>query len=118
MVINLASLPQETIDKYDLIKLSQDGKVYTEIQKGMYGLPQAGILANELLQHNRAKDGYRPTTHTHGLWIHDTRPISFSLVVDDFGVKYIGREHAEHLMACIRKIITFPATGMDVLTVV
>jgi alpha-D-ribose 1-methylphosphonate 5-triphosphate synthase subunit PhnI len=23
--------------------------------------------------------------------------------VDDFGVKYVGREHAEHLMACIRK---------------
>jgi hypothetical protein len=27
-VINLSSLPQETIDKYDLIELSQDGKVY------------------------------------------------------------------------------------------
>jgi hypothetical protein len=58
MVINLSSLPQETIDKYDLIELSQDGKVYIEIQKGMYGLPQAGILANELLQRNLAKDGY------------------------------------------------------------
>jgi hypothetical protein len=69
----------------------------------MYGLPQAGILTNELLQRNLAKDGYLPTTHTHGLWTHDTRPISFSLVVDDFGVKYVSREHAEHLMACIRK---------------
>jgi hypothetical protein len=118
MVINLASLPQETIDKYNLIELSQDGKVYIKIQKGMYNLPQAGILTNELLQRNLAKDGYRPTTHTHGLWTHDTPPISFSLVVDDFGVKYAGREHAEHLMACIRKIITFPATGMEVLTVV
>jgi hypothetical protein len=52
MVINCLSLPQETIDKYNLIKLSQDGKVYIEIQKGMYGLPQASILANELLQRN------------------------------------------------------------------
>jgi hypothetical protein len=60
----------------------------------MYGLPQAGILANELLQRNLAKDGYRLTQHTHGLWTHDTRPISFSLVVDDFGVTYVGREHA------------------------
>jgi hypothetical protein len=67
----------------------------------MYGLPQAGILANELLQRNLAKDGYRSTHNTHGLWTHDTCPISFSLVVDDFGVKYVGREHAEHLMACI-----------------
>jgi hypothetical protein len=46
MVINLSSLPQETIDKYDLLNLAQDGKVNIEIQKGMYGLPQAGILAN------------------------------------------------------------------------
>jgi hypothetical protein len=102
MVFNLSSLPQETIEKYDLIELSQDGKVYIEIQKGMYGLPQADILANELLQRNLAKDGYRPTPHTHGLWTHDTRPI-FSLVVDDFGVKYVGREHADHLMTCIKK---------------
>jgi hypothetical protein len=103
MVINLASLPQETIGKYDLNELAQDGKVYIEIQKGMYSLPQSGILANELLQRNLAKDGYRPTTHTHGLWTHDTCPISFLLVVDDFGVKYVGREHTEHLMTCIKK---------------
>jgi hypothetical protein len=94
MVINLSLLPQEMIDKYDLIELSQDGKVYIEIQKGMYGLPQAGILTNKLLHRNLAKDGYRPTHHTHGLWTYDTRPISFSLVVDDFGLEYIGREHA------------------------
>jgi hypothetical protein len=68
----------------------------------MYGLPQAGILTNELLHRNLANDGYRPTQHTHGLWKHDTRPISFSLVVDYFAVKYVGREHAEHLMACIK----------------
>jgi hypothetical protein len=103
MVINMLSLPQETIDKYDSIELAQDGKVYREIQKGMYGLPQAGILANELLQRNLAKDGYRPTPYTHGLWKHDTCPISLSLVVDDFGVKYVGSEHAEHLMECIKK---------------
>jgi hypothetical protein len=61
MVINLSSLPQETIDKYDLLNLAQDGKVYIEIQKGMHELPQAGILDNKLLQRNLAKDGYRPT---------------------------------------------------------
>jgi hypothetical protein len=73
MAINLSSLPHETIEKYDLNDLAQDGKVYIEIQKVMYGLPQASILANELLQRNLAKDGYRTTTHTHGLWTHDTR---------------------------------------------
>jgi hypothetical protein len=74
-VINLALLPQETIGTYDLSEPAQDGKVYIKIQKGMYGLPQAGFLANELLQRNLTQDGYRPATHTHGLWTHDTRPI-------------------------------------------
>jgi hypothetical protein len=83
MVINLSSLPQETIEKYDFIELSHDGKVYIEIQKGMYGLPHAGILSNELLQRNLAKDGYQPTQHTHGLWTHDTCPISFLLLLFD-----------------------------------
>jgi hypothetical protein len=35
--------------------------------------------------------------------MHDTFPISFSFVVDDFRVKYVGREHAEHLVTCIKK---------------
>jgi hypothetical protein len=35
------------------------------------------------------------------LWPHDIRPLKFPLVVDDFGVMYVGREHAEHLMAAL-----------------
>jgi hypothetical protein len=26
-----------------------------------------------------------------------TRPVQFALVVDDFGMKYVGKEHAQHL---------------------
>jgi hypothetical protein len=53
----------------------------------------------------QSSQGWLPTdaTHTHGLWKDYTRPISFSLVVDDFGVKYVGREQAEHLMECMKK---------------
>jgi hypothetical protein len=50
MVVLMASLTQEVIDEYGLNDLAVDGKVYIEIQKGMYGLAQAGIIANELLQ--------------------------------------------------------------------
>jgi hypothetical protein len=89
MVINIYSLPQKIIDKYGLLELAHGGCVYIEIQKGMYDLPQAGILANKLLQ--RRLDGYRPTEHTHRLWKHKTR------------INYIGRDNAEHLMASIKK---------------
>ena len=32
-----------------------------------------------------------------------TRPINFTLVVDDFGVKYTEDEHAQHLITTYRK---------------
>jgi len=35
--------------------------------------------------------------------LHKPCPIQFSLVVDDFGVKYVGKENAEHLLNTIRK---------------
>jgi hypothetical protein len=63
----------------------------------MYGLKQAGLLANQLLQTRLAPFGYHPARHTPGIWLHKTRPISFTLVVDDFTVKYVGKQHAEHL---------------------
>jgi hypothetical protein len=41
-----------------------------------------------------------------GLWRHATRPITFSLVVDDFGIKYVGKEHADHLIKCLKEKYT------------
>jgi hypothetical protein len=68
--------------------------MYIEVQKGMYGLPQAGILANQLLARRLAIQGYHQTKSTPGLWRHATRPIQFTLVVDNFGVQYVGKEYA------------------------
>jgi hypothetical protein len=71
--------------------------VYIEIRKGMYGLKQERLLANQLLQTRLSPFGYFPARHTPGIWLHKTRPISFTLIVDDFAVKYVGKQHAEHL---------------------
>jgi hypothetical protein len=93
----LSRFPEEIIQKYNLKALAVDGWVFIEIRKGMYGLEQAGILANQLLQTRLAPFGYCPARHTPGLWLQKTRPISFTLVGDDFAVKYVGKQHAEHL---------------------
>ena len=69
----------------------------------MYGLKQAGVLANKKLEKLLNKDDYFKTTHTPGLWTHCTRPITFTLCVDDFGVKYVGQQHAEHLIKTLKK---------------
>jgi hypothetical protein len=36
-----------------------------------------------------------------GIWIHNTKPTSFSLVVDDFAVKYVADADAHHLRNAI-----------------
>jgi hypothetical protein len=97
MKLLLSRFPNEIIQKYNLNALAVDGWVHIEIRKGMYGLKQAGLLANQLLQTRLAPFGYYPARHTPRLWLHKTQPISFTLIVDDFAVKYVGKKHAEHL---------------------
>eukprot|EP00804_Cyclotella_cryptica_P006014 CCRYP_000255-RA/>CCRYP_000255-RA protein AED:0.25 eAED:0.25 QI:0/0/0/1/1/1/2/0/796 len=80
-------IPQEIKDKYKLDTFNEDGWIYVRIDLGMYGLPQAGILANKLLEKRLAKAGYYQCQHTPGLWRHVWRPITFCLVVDDFASK-------------------------------
>ena len=69
----------------------------------MYGLPQAGIIANELLEKRLNNKGYFQSKLVPGLWTHHTRPISFTLVVDDFGVKYTREMDVHHLMSALKK---------------
>jgi hypothetical protein len=97
MKMLISRFPEEIIQKYNLNALAVDGWVYIEILKGMYGLKQAGLLVNQLLQTRLAPLGNYPARHTPGLWLHKAGPISFTLVVDDFAVKYVGKQHAEHL---------------------
>jgi hypothetical protein len=97
MKMLLSRFQEEIIQKYNLNDLAVDGWVYIEIRKGMYGLKHAGLLVNQLLQTRLEPFGYYPALHTPGLWLHKTWPISFTLVVDDFAVKYVGKQHAEHL---------------------
>ena len=101
MFIPINSIPQEIIMHYKLRDIVHNGKVYMEICRGMYGLPQAGILAEKQLICFLSSYGYAPVCHTLGLWRHTWRPISFCLVVDDFSVKFIGKEHANHLIQCL-----------------
>jgi hypothetical protein len=84
-----------------LLPLVYYGHVYIEVQKVMYGLPQAGILANQLIAHRLAIHGCHQTKFTPGLWRHVTRPIQYTLVVDDFGVQYVGTEQVHHLIAAL-----------------
>ena len=72
----------------------------------MPGLKQAGSIANDRLKAHLSQFGFSPLPRNPALWKHDTKPIFFSLVIDDFGVKYIGKEKADHLIQALQKLYT------------
>ena len=103
MWIPIKSIPDDVIQQYNLLPLVHNGNVMVEIRKGIYGLPQAAILAYELLVTRLAIHEYYPAPNTLGLFLHATRPISFTLWVDDFGIKYINKCDVDHLESCLNE---------------
>ena len=69
----------------------------------MYGLPQSGIILQTLHEKRLNAHGYHQSRFTPDLWTHEWRLIYFTLIVDDFGVKYVGKEHADHLIKFIKE---------------
>jgi hypothetical protein len=104
MHMKLAELPKDFTLIYKLHDLvNANGIISIKFQKGMYGLPQAGILAQELLKKRLNKHGYHQSPITPGLCQHNFRPISFTLCVDNFSIKYVGCEHVEHLSGILNE---------------
>lgn len=110
MKVHINLIPEEIIALYNLRdKVSPHGFVFIEIRGAMYGLRQAGRLANDQLQKVLAKGGYVASTQTPGLFLHRTRKISFCLVVDDFSVSYVDKADALHLEQTIKN--SYPMTS-------
>jgi len=85
-------------EQYNLKDKVHKGYVYSKIKRALYGLKQAGFIAATDLKTHLAKHGYHQSKTTTGLFKHETRQISFTLVVDDFGIKYIREEDLKHLI--------------------
>ena len=102
MRIPIEIIPQEFIDLYQLQNKIKNGFVYFEIIRGMYGLPESGSLAKQLLKEWLEEHGYTKVDHTPGLFKHENRPIWFTLTVDDLGGEYVGEEHASNLMDVLK----------------
>ena len=90
--------------EYDLSsKADANGWCYCEVRKAIYGLKQAGYLAFKQLEKNINAEGYYQPKLTPGLWLHEARNISFTLVVDGFGVCYKSKADAEHLISVLEE---------------
>ena len=77
--------------------------MYCQVNKGMYGLKQAAILAYKLLVQRLKDRGYHPIPLTTGLFKHESRATTFALCVDDFGVKFNNEDNLQHLIDTLRQ---------------
>eukprot|EP00804_Cyclotella_cryptica_P023061 CCRYP_000315-RA/>CCRYP_000315-RA protein AED:0.18 eAED:0.15 QI:0/0/0/1/1/1/2/0/662 len=94
MRLKLSNIPSNIIELYHLRDIVHDGYVFVCIQKGMYGLPQAGIIAQQLLEQRLQANGYHQSKFNPGFRTHDWRCpstlTSVLMTLDWEGRCYIG----------------------------
>ena len=100
--------------KYNIDDLvAEDGYVYCELKRGLYGLKQAARLARDQLVKYLGKYGYSPCRYAPNIWKQETLRTKFCLCVDDFGVKCFSETDANHLINALKKAydITIDRSG-------
>ena len=90
------------INRFRAYRAKKNGFVYVRIEKGMYGLPQAGRIAYGDLKKRLKPFGYAPVKYTHGLWKHSKSNLMFTLVVDDFGIRYTNKDDVDTLLSALQ----------------
>ncbi len=76
MRLKLSDMPKDVIAHYKLLDIATpDGYVYCEIRQGMYGLPQAGIITQELLAKRLKEHGYFQSKTTPGTAVYRRSPL-------------------------------------------
>ena len=101
MWVGRDQIPSATLARYRDAIVWRDNRCMVRCDKGIYGLPQAGRLAHDLAITVLAKHGYTQCPNTPCLFRHTTRNIYFTLVVDDFLIKYTDKADVDHLCAAL-----------------
>ena len=73
MRIPLKYFTDEIKQQCNIMDIADNGYVYIEIRKGIYGLKEKGILAFSYLVESLALYGYYPCRYTPDLWRQKTR---------------------------------------------
>lgn len=105
MSIKRKQVPDDIMREYGLTEKSFDANhcIYVEVVNSIYGLPQAGKVAQDALLKHLKDHGYHQAPNTPCLFRHRSKQTAFTLIVDDFLIKYQNRSEAEHLLDTLRK---------------
>ena len=64
---------------------------------------QAGTLANIKFTKRLDKHGYHLTKYTTGFWKHESKPVTFTLIIDNFFTTYTNRDDADHFLNALKE---------------
>jgi len=87
-----------------LVRLNAEGVLLPGPVGGGVGLRINSLDLNEAYSHELQQ--YKQSTNTPGLWTHAWHPNQCSLVVEDFGVKYMGEENRKYLIDTLEEFYT------------
>ena len=109
MWIHLSDIPAASLAQFKVHTYVTPGatKVAVRIKGGMYGLPQAGLLAQEKLVKVLYDNGYYMCKNTTCLFKHDVLDTVFTLTVDDFAISHRPGD-LTHLLDTLRAV--YPIT--------
>ena len=96
----------EFVKLYNLGNIvDNEGFLLIEIRGSIYRLPQARRLVQGELVTHLALCSYSSVKFTPSLWTHNMLKTTFTLAVDDFGIKYLSMKDVQHLKQALKNIL-------------
>ena len=103
MKIMYKYFPVDVRAAYNLDAIVTPGDwVYVKTVKGMHGLKQAAGITYDVLKTRLATHDYSPCPENINRWRHKTRLTKSSICVDNFGIKYVSKVDAKHLLNSLK----------------
>jgi hypothetical protein len=105
MTISADDIGDELIDLYNMreyvVTTAKGRTIYFKVVKCLYGHPASGRLSFLKLKGILEEGGFYEHPMVDCLFIHKTRNIMFTLIVDDMGIKFAKKEDLEYLVSVI-----------------
>ena len=107
MLVPTKFMSQDLISELKLEEYIHKDHILFEVTGSLYGHPAAGRISNKDLVQHLERHGYTQSANVPCLFSNKDKSITFTLIVDDIGIKYVhGNNEIDHLLNILQKPIS------------
>ena len=107
MLVPTKFMSQDLISELKLEEYIHKDYILFEVTGSLYGHPAAGRISNKDLVQHLERHGYTQSANVPCLFSNKDKSITFTLIVDDIGIKYVhGNNEIDHLLNILQKPIS------------